>query len=188
MHRDGAVVADDPAAVHDLCVTKATTELHDADLRVSDVAWVPWTGDVMAEVVLVKGGPGPAEASGGGALTGQDGEAIRKALEALGFDSPKVFCTLSRPSGPIDAAEAARRICEQVETVDPQAVIALDGTAASDLAAAFGLPRLEPGKTRAHHGRTFLALDGFEASLGTTSRKRKVWNQLRNLKPRGSAW
>lgn len=159
---------------------KALAEFALAERHVTDAPAAAWTGDPMAAVALVKGVPGPAEVSGGDVLSGPDGEAVAKALAALGY-SGTVFATLSRSDGAHASEGAPVRLREQIEAVEPDLVIALDGAAAEDLSIAFGCPLLEPGHPLRVPGRTLLALSGMEASLGDEQRKAAVWAEFRSL-------
>lgn len=159
---------------------KALAELALAERHVAAGTGGGWSGDPMAAVALVKGVPGPAEASGGEVLSGPDGDAVAKALAALGY-SGTTFATLSR----IDVASAPEggpvRLREQIEAVEPDLVIALDSAAAEDLSAAFGCTLLVPGHPVRVLGRTLLALSGMEASLGDERDKAAVWAEFRSL-------
>jgi len=138
-----------------------------------------WSGDPLARTMLVKGEPGPAERAGGEVLSGEDGDAARKALAALGLLEHGLFATLSRPAAS-DPQARVSRLLRQVEAVDPRVLVALDATAAEDVAAALGI-RLEVGRPQHHRGRVVLAVDDFAASLADEDRKRRVWLQLRTL-------
>lgn len=176
--------AEDSAAIEKLFAAKVRAELEESDRLAPGADVFRWSGDVFAEVVLVKGDPGPAEVAGGAALSGPDGEAARKALAALGFDPESAFATVARPEPSIGDALLRRRLKMQVETVDPYAVVALDSTAAREIALAFDLSSLPFGVEVFSDGRVFVSVDGLEASLGDESARRRVWNQFRALKPR----
>jgi hypothetical protein len=171
-------IADADEAV--LFKEKALAELALADRHVAGAIASAWSGDPMAAVALVKGVPGPAELSGGDVLSGPDGDAVAKALAALGY-SGTVFATLSRSDVARAAEGVSARLREQIEAVEPDLVIALDGAAAEDLSAAFGCAHLKPGKPVRVVGRTLLALSGMEASLGDERRKAAVWAEFRSL-------
>lgn len=162
---------------------RACAELADADALLGRA--VAWSGSPVADVVVVKGYPGPTERDGGVALSGPDGSAVDAALQRLGWGSGDVFRTLSRTCGEDDAASVAARLRLQVEAVDPRLVIALDADAASDLERAFDAPRLRFGVEATVMGRRFLALDGLEASLSDERRKRVVWEQMKSAVPDG---
>ncbi len=159
---------------------KALAELALADRHVAAATAAAWSGDPMAAVALVKGVPGPAEASGADVLSGPDGEAVAKALAALGY-SGTVFATLSRTDAACASEGGPARLREQIEAVEPDLVIALDRAAAEDVSFAFGCPLLEPGHPVRVSGRTLLALSGMEASLGDEHQKALVWAEFRSL-------
>lgn len=164
---------------------RARAELKRADALAPGADICPWSGALVAEVALVKGLPGPAEAAGGHALSGPDGDAAAKALAALGWEPGDAFRTLSRPFPEIDLQLAAERLRAQIEAVDPGLVIALDAVATEDLARAFNVVRLRFGQVVRAGGRRLLAVDGLEASLTDAARKRRVWRQLKAGTPEG---
>lgn len=172
-------------AVHE---ARARAELAEADTACPGADSVPWSGDLLADVMLLKGLPGPAEAAGGCALDGVDGEAASKALEALGWRPGYVFRALSCPQDALDPARCARRVRLMVEAVDPRVVVALDERAAADLARAFEVAALRPGTHVMAMGRRLVAIRDFEASLGDQSRKKVAWRQFREAAPRGPSF
>lgn len=174
--------AEKVRALGELHRAKVAAELAAADAVAPGSDSVPWRGELLADVVVVKGLPGPAEAAGGAAMSGADGEAASRALEALGYDPALAFFTLSRPEPGLDDEARARRVRLQVEAVDPAAVIAVDAEAAEDLAAAFELSKLRFGAAERVAGRLLVAADGLEASLADERRKQLVWRQLKAAK------
>jgi len=192
--------AADPAAIEAVAkqyAIKSAEELRQAISLQPGADAVPDAGEPGAAVLLVKGDAGPAEASGLPALSGPDGQAAASALEALGFDPDSVYAMVSRPHATTASPEAgsdtiASQIHERVrataEAVDPHAIIALDLTAGADLAAAFGGVALTPGTAVRVLGRTLLVVEGLEASLGDPALKKRVWAQLRALKPAPAPW
>lgn len=164
---------------------RARAELTAAESLAPGSDCVAWSGVPIAEVALVKGCPGPAEASGGAALSGADGEALGKALSALGWSESAVFATLSRSEPAAEPEARAVRLRAQLEAVDPRVVIALDAEAAEDVARAFGTKPLKAGEATRVLGRRLVAIDGFETSLGDEVLKRRVWKQLRAAAPDG---
>jgi hypothetical protein len=182
---DPASAAD---AIRERFEAKARAELAAADRLVPGSDVVAWRGCLVPAVAVVKGRPGPAEASGGAAVSGADGVAVAKALESLGHDSDQVFFTLSRPVSDAAGNEGARRLRLQLEAVDAPLIIALDAEAAADLAAAFGLPGLGFGEVVRGAGRRFVACDGLERSLGDERAKKRIWRQLQAATPEGAAY
>lgn len=174
-------------ALMSLHEAKARAELVAADALLPAADIVPWSGAVFAEVALVKGLPGPAEAAHQPALSGADGEAAMKALVALGYDRDSVFSTLSRPvEGDDDAI--ARRVRLQIEAVGAHVVFALDDVAARDVAAAFDAAPLRVGKVTYAAGRRLVAVPGFEASLSEPRAKRTVWEAMKCAPPEGPVY
>ncbi len=176
------------ASVRRLHEQRARAELDQADRACPGSDVVASAGDVLAEVLLLKGLPGPAEAAGGDALSGADGEAVSKALEALGWSPAHSFRALSCPSADLDPALRAKRVRLLVEAVDPRVVIALDELAASDLARAYEIAPLRAGAEVQVAGRRLVAVGGFEASLNDPRRKKVAWSQLRVATPRGPSY
>lgn len=167
-------------ALHD---ARARAELTAADQLAPGSDVVAWRGATAAAIVLVKGRPGPAEAAGGAACSGADGDALHAAIETLGWDPAHAFFTLSRPTGGAtgDGSHAAARLRRQIEAVDPQLAVALDAQAAEDLAEAFGVEALAPGAHVRAGGRRIAAVADFEASLGDEAAKRVAWTQLKSV-------
>jgi len=182
------VPAETPASVRSLFVARAKAELAAADALAPGSDAVAPSGALLAEVAAVKGLAGPAEATGGAALTGPDGEALRKALEALGWDPASIFATLSRVEPGMAAERRSDRLRIQIEAVDPRLVLALDAEAAADVAEAFGIAEPGFGESVRILGRRIVAVDGLEASLSDPARKRRVWEQLKAAKPEGPVY
>ena len=169
---------DTGPSLRELYETKAAAEIAQAEQLLPGADIVASSGNPLARTMLVKGQKGSAEESGGADLSGEDGLAARKALEALGIDPQDVLAVVSRPITDPNPDLVASRIRGLIEAVDPVTVIALDGEAAVDLAAAFALDGLAFGTPMTVFGRTLLAVDGLEASLEDGPRKRKVWKQF----------
>lgn len=177
-----------PEQVRALFESRARAELAAADALAPGSDAVAWSGSLFADVAVVKGLAGPAEASGGAALSGADGEAVRKALAALGWADGAIFCTLSRPEPGLPAERRTDRLRLQIEAVDPALVLALDGEASADIAEAFGIARPEFGEELRVLGRRIIAVDGLEASLADAARKKRVWMQLQAAKAEGPVY
>ena len=187
-HNREAATGETADGLRERYARKARAELAAADGFVPGADGVPWRGELLASVALIKGLPGPAEASGQPALAGADGDAADKALVALGFDPVSVFRTLSRPVPEADPTRRVARLRLQIETVDPSLVIALDDVAAADLRQALGLAELPFGVQVEIAGRSVVAVDGLEASLADPGRKRRVWRQLQAITPIGPVY
>lgn len=176
------------AELRALYEAKVRAELAAADALAPGSDRVAARGELLATLALVKGLPGPAEASGGAALSGADGEAADKALAALGHDPARAFRVLSRPEPGLEPDRRSERLRLALEAVDPELVIALDAEAAEDLASAFGIAPLRFGEERIVLGRRLVAVDGLEASLADEKRKAAVWRQLQVARPLGPAY
>lgn len=177
-HPDSAV-----ASLRQAYEQRARAELDAADTAVPGSGVVRWRGCLTPAVAVVKGLPGPAEASGGAAVSGADGAAIARALESLGHDPAQAFYTLSRPALDIGAEQRAQRVRAHIEAVDAPLVIALDAEAAQDIARGFHLPDLAMGTVVRVAGRRLVACGGLEAALGDERAKGRVWRQLKNAIP-----
>lgn len=186
-----AAFSPDPARVAQVASlydARLESELAAASGMVPGADRVPFGGDPHARVVLIKGMPGPAEETGSAVLSGADGEAATRALEALGITGG-YFAALSRPVESAEPDGVRGRVRALVEAVDPEYVVALDAVAAEDAAGAFGLaspPRF--GLAVRVCGRTLVAVDGLEASLSDPARKRRVWEQFKAVVPRAPLW
>ena len=92
-------------------------------------------GNACSPIVLVKGDLDEAERSGGELAAGADGAALRKALGAIGY-APEDFCALASVAGAGDGTVAVGEALpcelfrEALETLDPEAVLLLDNSAA----------------------------------------------------------
>ena len=181
----GTVSAERIRALHE---ARALAELTAADRLAPGSDAVAWRGALLAEVAVVKGLPGPAESTGGAALTGADGEAAAKSLERLGYDPASAFYTLSRPEPGIERATRVTRLKAQLAAVDPDLVIALDAEAAQDVAEALGIAKPAFGTVVGAGGTRMVACDGLEASLGDERNKQRVWRQLKVAAPRGPVY
>ena len=82
---------------------------------------------------------------------------------------------------------------EALETLDPEAVLLLDNSAAdvmretyADMLVAiddFDTAMLKPGLVAHVQGRRVLALDGFEAALTDKAAKQRMWAYIKQLTP-----
>jgi hypothetical protein len=172
------------AHVRESYEAKASAELAAADALVPGSSAIAGDGSLFASVVLLKGEPGEEDRAAGRALAGPDGEAADKVLAALRLDPARAWRMCTRVAGAggagsaADAEARARRVELAVEAVDPDLAIALDPEAAEDLARAYRLPRLAPGKPVQARGRTLGAVSGLAASLGDERAKARVWAEL----------
>lgn len=150
----------------------------------------PWRahlhGNRFASVLAIKGEPGPAERAGKPPFFGEDAQALESAFVTMGFESGS-WCgiALELPEKEsIDALELRLLI----ETIDPQALVALDHCAILLLQEAYGVELMpvipEPGKKSRILGRALVYVEGFEAALASNDggeAKKRVWNELKAL-------
>jgi hypothetical protein len=172
--------AAEAARLEGLYREKARAEIAAAEALVRGADAVASHGDELADVLVVSGSPDAAERDARSAVGGPAGEAIGKALDALELPKERFFAC----SRPVKAsAEAfAARLRLLVEALDARVIVALDGDAAADLAAAFGEPTPAFGTEVSLLGRIAVAVDGFAASLDDPAAKRRVWKQMQALK------
>jgi hypothetical protein len=180
----GPRAAESAEEIRAIFAAKVVAEVAAADALAPGSDAIPTRGNPLARVLVLKGLPGPAEASGGAAVSGADGEAIVKALVALGYRDDDAFFALTRPEPGASADRRIARLGALVEAVDPIVVIALDPDAAADLSEAVG-EQVSVGSAREVLGRRYVAVDGLEASLGNENHKKRVWRQLQAAAPPG---
>lgn len=177
----------------------------DQDLEALAARGVRIAGNAFSDIVLVKGELNEEERAGAELLSGADGTALRSALGAMGY-APEDFCTLSAVAGGVEDPTGAREgellpaelFRYALETLDPEAVVLLDTTAAdlmretyADALVAiedFDTAMLKPGLVAHVLGRRVLALDGFEAALAQKSEKQRMWAYLKQLPPAGAPY
>lgn len=164
-------------------------------------------GNAFSPILLIKGDLNAEERTGGELLAGADGKALRAALLAIGWE-PQDFCALSSMrgedvTGATGESEPAMPLStevfrEAVEALDPEAIVLLDDGAADlmretyadalALIEDFDTAMLRPGLVASVLGRRVLALDGFEAALGDSSQKQRMWAYLKQLPPLGAPY
>lgn len=183
MAREGAVEPGRSDA-RLLLEAKVRAEVSAADALCPGSDAIASSGSLTPIAVLVKGVPGEVDRSAGVVLAGADGDAARKALEALDVAGP-LFAVCSRAEPGVVPEAAARRLRLLVEALDPSLVIALDRVAAEDVSAALEIPALVFGEPVSLPGRMVLAVDDLEESL-EGARKREVWQQFKGLRRTGA--
>lgn len=132
--------------------------------------YTPWLcGNALGSLLVVKGIPGPAEQQGGPAFSGEDGAALEKAFQALGYGEDAWLGVHLDPPGreALDAGALSRI----ASAMTPRALIACDKEAAALCKAAhldgFQGPRV------------YVELEGFEASLADDAAKKREWAALK---------
>jgi len=163
---------------------KSRIELTSAERLAPLCGQVPSRGPLDAQTVVFKGQLGPTESSGGSAVGGSDGAAVEAALERLGWDRDRVFFAVAPVCADQLPDERAARITGIIEAVDPELVVTLDADAAAEVGVALGVPKPHFGRSSEVRGRSFVAVDGLEASLADETRKRRVWTQFKAARRR----
>jgi len=157
----------------ELVVRKAAAEL----AGVVPEGRVAPAGSGPADVFVVKGIAGAEDIATGKTLGGADGEALRKALDALGWEQAYYAICAEQE----DVSLSADALALAIEAVDPDLVLALDVVAARYVADALKIDALDLGESRIVAGRSVCAVDDLSASLTDEARKRRVWSQLKAI-------
>lgn len=172
-------------------LAKAQAELEGLESR-----GVVMAGNAFSSVLLVKGEPGEEERGGARLLSGEDGNALRAALRALGY-APEDWVALATwdASGGRLTPELFR---ETLCTLDPATVILCDEAAADlmresyaeDLSVldSFEEAMLTPGVSAQVLGLRTLNLGGFAAALSDKQQKAIMWQRLKKLPPLGEPY
>ncbi len=161
------------------------------EVEALEAAGAVMVGSAFPEVLFVKGTPNEREAAGEALLSGADGEALSKALTALGYPPEGWACILGRTAdGEPATPELLRRA---VAVLAPFTLVALDDVArrlaceafADDLTALADLSEalLEPGFVAHAAGLRIVSLGGFERALASPERKQLMWARLKRVPP-----
>jgi hypothetical protein len=174
-----------------LVIGKARAELASLEAR-----GVRLAGNAFSSVLLLKDDLSTDEQAGATPLSGQDGNALRAALAALGY-APEDWCailTVGADGQTLDCELLREAIC----TLDPATVVvcdegaaqALRETYADELASLddFDAAMLVPGKVVRILGMRVLALGGFAAALADSHQKQVMWARLKQLPPLGEPY
>lgn len=153
-------------------------------------------GNAFSSVLLVKGLPTEDERAGGALLAGDDGRALRAALQALGY-APEDWAGLAiwgadgAPLGPELLREAVCALDPATLVLcDEPAVMAVREAYAEDLALLerFDEAMLMEGVTAQVNGMRTMALGGFAEALVDARRKQTMWARLKQLPPLGEPY
>ena len=156
---------------------------------------VVMAGNAFSSVLLLKGALSDADRDAG-LLAGADGDALRAALQALGYE-PQDWAGLASVDDAGDALPADL-LREAICALDPATLVVCDEAAASlvreayadDLAAqeSFEEAMLTEGLVVQVAGMRVLALGGFEAALSDARQKQLMWRRLKQLPPLGDPY
>ena len=166
-----------------------TNELGDEIARAAG-ARVPvlGSGHPLADVMLLKYSPQPAEVQEGVAFYGRSGQAILKSLQRLHVDPMAVYGTNCLKFADGDEEEAGRWLTRELHIVQPKLVVVM-GEQARDFLNGLEFPlsetvAAEPG-TLQRFTPTVQALfvPDIDASLDETPAKTQFWNSFKALGP-----
>ena len=157
---------------------------------------VQMAGNAFSSILLVKGEPSDDERTGGRLLAGEDGTALRAALQALGY-APEDWAALATWNGHGERLDADL-LRETVCALDPATLVACDEAAtelvreayADDLASleSFEEAMLADGVVAQVAGMRVLSLGGFAASLADKRQKQIMWHRLKQVPPLGEPY
>lgn len=176
---------------HECYVAKTKAELADLAGRGALMA-----GNAFSSVLLVKGEPTDEERDGGVPFAGEDGSALRAALQALGYapEDWSGLATWDDKGSSLDASLLREAVC----ALDPSTCVVCDGAAtdlmreafADDLASleSFDEAMLVEGVPAQVAGMRMMSLGGFAASLSDRRQKQLMWHRLKQLPPLGEPY
>ena len=168
----------------------------EAEVRSLEARGVRMAGCAFPAILFVKGIPNAAEAAGESPLSGADGEALFKAISALGYapEDWAAVLTVLADGSPVFAG----LLRETVNALSPLTLVATDDAARRVLCEAFAddlttladlnEALLEPGVIARVAGLRVMSLGGFEAALGDPAAKQLMWARLKRLPPLGEPY
>ena len=157
---------------------------------------VVMSGNAFSSILLLKGKPTEGERTGEPLLGGEDGRALRAALQALGY-APEDWAGLAAwdADGVSLSPELLR---EAICVLDPATLVLCDEPAtalvreayATELALLerFDEAMLMDGVVAQVSGMRVMALGGFAASLADKHEKQVMWARLKQLPPLGEPY
>lgn len=168
-------------------------ELGDELARAGDELRVPvvGSGHPLADVLLLKYAPQPAEIQEGVAFFGRSGQAVLKSLQRLHVDPLAVYGTNCLKFGTEDVEDAAAWLTRELYIVQPTLIVAMGERSASflnDLAFPLSEPlELTAIGTIQRYTPTIGALvtPDIDEALDEQAAKTAFWNAF---KPLGSWW
>ena len=165
-------------------------ELGDEVARAGGGTRVPvvGSGHPLADVMLVKYRPQPAEVNEGVAFYGRSGQAVLKSLQRLRVDPTSVYGTNCLKFADADADESRAFLTRELHIVQPKLVVPM-GDAALGFVNALEFPladRLEwkPGEVQRFTATIdALTVPDIDASLDEAPAKTEFWNAFKALGP-----
>lgn len=157
---------------------------------------VVMAGNAFSSVLLLKGEPTPSEREGKALLGGDDGRALRAALQALGY-APEDWVGLATWDAH-DEDLTPELLREAICTLDPATLVLCDDPAAMLVREAYAeelalLERFDEamlmdGVVAQVSGMRVMALGGFAAALADPQEKQVMWARLKQLPPLGEPY
>jgi uracil-DNA glycosylase len=148
------------------------------------------TGHPLADIMMVKYRPQPAEANEGVAFFGRAGQAVLKSLERLRIDPLKLYGTvclkLQVQADDDDLARARDWLTRELHIVQPAVVVAM-GPETVEFINTLRFPLAEPVEYRPGELQRFtptvelLATPDIDASLNETDAKQAFWQAFKVL-------
>jgi len=166
-------------------------ELGDELARAGDELRVPvvGSGHPLADIMLLKFSPQPAEIQEGVAFFGRSGQAVLKSLQRLHVDPMSVYGTNCLKFGTEDPADAAAWLTRELSIVQPKLIVAMgERTVAfvDDLAFPLSDP-LHPDSAGSVQRFTptiqALVTPDIDEALDETPAKSAFWNAFKALGP-----
>lgn len=153
-------------------------------------------GNAFSSVLMVKGELSGEERGGAKLLSGDDGQALHKALEALGYEPGDGVVVAAVLEDGTPLAPALLR--EAVAALGPGTVLALDDRAADLVRDAYAdelagieeidVALLKPGLVARAAGMRLMSLGNFAAALDDPKLKQWVWACLKRVPPLGEPY
>jgi uracil-DNA glycosylase family 4 len=148
------------------------------------------TGHPLADIMMVKYRPQPAEANEGVAFFGRSGQAILRSLERLRIDPMKLYGTvclkLQVEADDDDLARARDWLTRELHIVQPSIVVCM-GEEAVDFLNALGFPLSRPVEHRPGEIQRFtptielLVTPDIDVSLNESDAKQAFWRSFKVL-------
>jgi uracil-DNA glycosylase len=165
-------------------------ELGDEVARAGGGTRVPvvGSGHPLADVMLVKYRPQPAEVNEGVAFYGRSGQAVLKSLQRLRVDPTSVYGTNCLKFADADEDESRSFLTRELHIVQPKLVVPM-GDAALEFVNSLEFPladRLEwkPGEVQRFTATIdALTVPDIDASLDEAPAKTEFWNAFKALGP-----
>ena len=165
-------------------------ELGDELARAGDELRVPvvGSGHPLADIMLLKFSPQPAEIQEGVAFFGRSGQAVLKSLQRLHVDPMSVYGTNCLKFGTEDPADAAAWLTRELSIVQPKLLV-LMGEETVAFVNALGFPLADELDAAAEGLQRFTAtiealiVPDIDTALDEAPAKTAFWNAFKALGP-----